>query len=102
MDLTDLARLPGAADQNFEALTRAVVSRRYGALGTMRERRNQPGVEFCLRVDHAGALGDPGRIWGWSLAGRSGRQRTKSVGPATCSIALESESSIGVCWPAFS
>ncbi|WP_413115764.1 NACHT domain-containing protein [Streptomyces sp. CY1] len=66
MDLTDLARLPGAADQNFEALTRAIVSRRYGALGTMRERRNQPGVEFYLHVDHAGALGDPGRVWGWS------------------------------------
>ncbi|MFI1176941.1 NACHT domain-containing protein [Streptomyces melanogenes] len=66
MDLTDLARLPGAADQNFEALTRAIVSRRYGALGTMRERRNQPGVEFYLHVDHAGDLGDPGRIWGWS------------------------------------
>ncbi|NGO46968.1 NACHT domain-containing protein [Streptomyces ureilyticus] len=66
MDLTDLARLPGAVDQNFEALTRAVVSRRYGALGTMRERRNQPGVEFYLHVDHAGDLGDPGRVWGWS------------------------------------
>ncbi|WP_369244369.1 hypothetical protein [Streptomyces sp. R41] len=66
MDLTDLARLPGAVDQNFEALTRAVVSRRYGALGTMRERRNQPGVEFYLPVDHAGGLGDPGRVWGWS------------------------------------
>ncbi|MEV7383591.1 NACHT domain-containing protein [Streptomyces lydicus] len=66
MDLTDLERLPGAADQNFEALTRAIVSRRYAALGTMRERRNQPGVEFYLHVDHAGALGDPGRVWGWS------------------------------------
>ncbi|WP_435178753.1 NACHT domain-containing protein [Actinacidiphila sp. bgisy145] len=66
MDLTDLERLPGAADKNFEALTRSIVSRRYGALGTMRERRNQPGVEFYLRVDHAGALGNPGRVWGWS------------------------------------
>ncbi|MFK0048630.1 hypothetical protein ACIQU4_31970 [Streptomyces sp. NPDC090741] len=66
MDLTDLERLPGAADQNFEALTRAVVYRRYGALGRMRERRNQPGVEFYLCVDHVGALGDPGRVWGWS------------------------------------
>ncbi|WP_405710753.1 hypothetical protein OG264_18370 [Streptomyces xanthophaeus] len=66
MDLTELERLPGAADRNFEALTRAIVSRRYGALGTMRERRNQPGVEFYLHVDHAGALGDPGRVWGWS------------------------------------
>lgn len=66
MELTDLARLPGAPDQNFEALTRAVVTRRYGALGRMRERRNQPGVEFYIQVDHAGALGEPGRVWGWS------------------------------------
>ncbi|MFE9792329.1 hypothetical protein ACFYRL_11360 [Streptomyces goshikiensis] len=66
MDLTDLERLPGAADKNFEALTRAIVSRRYSALGTMRERRNQPGVEFYLHIDHAGGLGHPGRIWGWS------------------------------------
>ena len=66
MELTDLERLPGAADKNFEALTRAIVSRRSGALGTLRERRNQPGVEFYLRVEYPGALGDPGRIWGWS------------------------------------
>jgi hypothetical protein len=66
VDLTELARLPGAADSNFEALTRAIVTRRYGRLGTLRERRNQPGVEFHLRVEHAGGLGDPGRVWGWS------------------------------------
>jgi hypothetical protein len=66
VDLSELARLPGAVDQNFEALTRAIVSRRYGHLATIRERRNQPGVEFYLRVDHPGALGDPGRVWGWS------------------------------------
>ena len=66
MELTDLARLPGAADKNFEALTRAIVSRRYGKLGTLRERRNQPGVEFYLHVEHPGVLGAPGRVWGWS------------------------------------
>ena len=66
MDLTDLERLPGAADKNFEVLTRAIVSCRYGGLGTLRERRNQPGVEFYLRVEHPGALGNPGRVWGWS------------------------------------
>jgi hypothetical protein len=66
VDLTELARLPGAPDTNFEVLTRAIVSRRYGALGTLRERRQQPGVEFFLRVEYAGALGDPGRVWGWS------------------------------------
>ena len=66
IDLTDLAALPGAADENFEALTRAIVSRRFGALGALRERRQQPGVEFYLRVEYAGALGEPGRVWGWS------------------------------------
>jgi hypothetical protein len=66
VDLTELEQLQGAADQNFEALTRAIVSRRYGALGTLRERRSQPGVEFYLRVEHPGALGDPPRVWGWS------------------------------------
>ncbi len=66
VDLTQLADLSGAPDTNFEALTRAIVSRRYGALGTLRERRQQPGVEFYLRVEHPGGLGDPGRVWGWS------------------------------------
>ncbi len=66
MDLTDLERPPGAADKNSEVLMRAIVSCRYGALGTLRERRNLPGVEFYLRVEHPGALGDPGRVWGWS------------------------------------
>jgi hypothetical protein len=81
VDLTELARLSGAADRNFEALTRAIVSRRYGALGAIRERRNQPGVEFYLRVEHRGPLGDPGRVWGWSckwfVLGR-GNQLTSS------------------------
>jgi len=66
LDLTQLTRLPGAPDENVEVLTRAIVSRRYGALGTLRERRQQPGVEFYLRVEHPGELGDPGRVWGWS------------------------------------
>jgi len=62
VDLTALEGLPGAADKNFEALTRAIVSRRYGRLGKLRERRNQPGVEFYLQLEHAGPLGDPGRL----------------------------------------
>ncbi len=66
LDLTHLADLAGAPDTNFEALTRVIVSRRYGALGTLRERRQQPGVEFYLQVEHPGELGDPGRVWGWS------------------------------------
>lgn len=81
LDLTQLAGLPDAPYTNFEALTRAIVSRRYGALGTIREWRQQPGVEFYLRVEHPGELGDPGRVWGWSckwfLLG-SGNRLTRS------------------------
>lgn len=66
MDLTQLGGLPGAAWRNFEALTRAIVARRYGALGALRARRQQPGVEFYLRVERSDGLGEPGRIWGWS------------------------------------
>jgi len=66
LDLTDLEALPGAPDENFEALTRAIVARRYGSLGGVRERRQQPGVEFYVRVEHAGELGAVGRVWGWS------------------------------------
>lgn len=66
LDLTALAQLPGAVDQNFEALTRALVSRRFGAAGTLRERRNQPGVEFYLCIHRSCPLGDPGRVFGWS------------------------------------
>ena len=66
MDLTELERLTGAPDRNFEVLTRAIVSRRFAKLGAIRESRQQPGVEFYLVVDHAGELGDPGRVWGWS------------------------------------
>lgn len=81
LDLTQLAGLAGAPDTNFEVLTRAIVSRRYGALGTIREWRQQPGVEFYLRVEHPGELGDPGRVWGWSckwfLLG-SGNRLTRS------------------------
>jgi hypothetical protein len=66
VDLAQLEKLPGAADQNFEVLTRAVVSRRYGGLGPIRERRQQPGVEFYLSVEHDGPLGARGRVWGWS------------------------------------
>lgn len=66
MDLTQLEELPGAVDANFESLTRAVVTRRYGRFGTIGGRRQQPGVEFHVRVEYSGELGGPGRVWGWS------------------------------------
>lgn len=66
MDLSPLKALPGAVQRNFEVLTRAIVSRRYGALGALRERRQQPGVEFYVNVERSGDLGESGRVWGWS------------------------------------
>jgi hypothetical protein len=66
LDLWALGRLPGAADENFEVFTRALVSRRWGGAGVLRERRNQPGVEFFLRLTQACDLGDPPRVYGWS------------------------------------
>lgn len=58
--------LPGAPDQLFESLCRAIVQRNYGRCGSLRSRRNQPGVEFFMRLDSACDLGDPGRVFGWS------------------------------------
>lgn len=66
LDLTSLDQLPGAADQNFEVLTRALISRRFGWAGLLRERRNQPGVEFYLRLHQDCPLGESGRVFGWS------------------------------------
>jgi hypothetical protein len=66
LDLWQLQNLEGSPDRNFEALTRAIVRSRHEAVGAIRERRNQPGVEFFITVHHAGGLGDVGRVWGWS------------------------------------
>ncbi len=60
------AKLPGSAEKNFELLCRGVVRENFGRLGVLRALANQPGVEFHLRLERrCGALGDPGRWWGW-------------------------------------
>lgn len=58
--------LPGAEQKNFELLCRGVVRHNFGSYGVPRALANQPGVEFHLRLDReCGALGAPGRWWGW-------------------------------------
>lgn len=57
--------LGGAADHNFELLCRALVQRNYGRFGQMRSRRNQPGIEFHLKLDQDCDLGEAGRWFGW-------------------------------------
>jgi hypothetical protein len=59
-------QLSGAADRNFEVFVRALVRRRWGAFGQLRDRLNQPGIEFHLQLHSpSGDLGDPPRWWGW-------------------------------------
>lgn len=58
--------LPGPPDQVFESLCRAIVQRNHGGCGQIRSRRNQPGVEFFMRLEVACDLGEAGRVYGWS------------------------------------
>lgn len=58
--------LPGDSRRNFEVLCREVIRRNYGSLGSLRTRKQQPGVEFHLRLENSSpALGEVGRHWGW-------------------------------------
>lgn len=58
-------RLPGAADENFEKLCRALIRRHYGSFGCFKELANQPGVEFHLQLKESCDLGAPPRWFGW-------------------------------------
>ncbi|MGL6641044.1 hypothetical protein [Aeromonas caviae] len=58
-------KLPGAAEENFETLCRALVRRHYGRFGCFKQLANQPGVEFHLQLHEPCYLGDPPRWIGW-------------------------------------
>jgi hypothetical protein len=58
-------RLEDSPERNFELLWRAIVQRNWGAYGTLRSRRNQPGVEFHLELHTDCDLGEAGRWFGW-------------------------------------
>lgn len=57
--------LEGAPERNLELLCRALVQRNYGRYGQLRSRRNQPGVEFYLKLEEDCDLGKAGRCFGW-------------------------------------
>lgn len=59
------ARLPGAQDENFEKLCRALIRRHYAPHGDFKELANQAGVEFHLQIKTSCPLGSPGRWFGW-------------------------------------
>lgn len=65
LDWAKFAELQGAPERNWEVFCYALVSRNYRHLGALSAQRQQPGVEFHLKVDTAGALGDPKSWWGW-------------------------------------
>ncbi|WP_222433814.1 hypothetical protein [Pistricoccus aurantiacus] len=59
------SKLPGAADENFEKLCRALVRQHYGRFGRFKQLANQPGVEFHLELTESCDLGAPPRWIGW-------------------------------------
>lgn len=59
------SELPGAADENFEKLCRALVRRHYGRYGRFKGLANQPGVEFHLQLSESCDLGSPPSWIGW-------------------------------------
>ena len=61
------AALEGAPDRNFELLCRGLVQRNYGRFGQLRSRRQQPGIEFHLKLE---ADCDLGKLVG-GLAGNA-------------------------------
>ncbi|MFB9081246.1 hypothetical protein [Deinococcus wulumuqiensis] len=65
MNWTTFESLPGAADQNFEMLCRAIIRRQFEDYGRFRALANQPGIEFDLRVEKSGGLGEPQDWFGW-------------------------------------
>jgi hypothetical protein len=59
------AALEGDPKHNFELLCRALVQRNYGRFGRLRSKRQQPGVEFHMRLEADCDLGAAGRWFGW-------------------------------------
>ncbi|GAB2190491.1 hypothetical protein MAH1_20990 [Sessilibacter sp. MAH1] len=66
LDWSRFQDLPGADTDNFEKLCRGVVRRNFGSLGSLRELKNQPGVEFFITLngDHP-RIGKKGETVGW-------------------------------------
>ena len=66
LDWQKFKELTGSDSENFEKLCRSIVRRRFGRFGPLIERRNQPGVEFYIRLDQdCPELGNSGDKVGW-------------------------------------
>jgi hypothetical protein len=66
LDWTAFDALPGSKSQNFENLCRALIRLHFGRYGQFAALKNQPGVEFHLKLsENCFALGGPPRWYGW-------------------------------------
>ena len=62
---SNFAALEGDPKRNLELLVRGLVQRNYGRFGQLRSVRQQPGVEFHLKLLQDCDLGGAGRHFGW-------------------------------------
>ena len=65
MNWDKFAGLPGAANENFEALCRALMRSHYGRFGEFGALAQQPGVEFHINFERECDLGGSDRWFGW-------------------------------------
>ena len=66
LDWTTFYSLPGSKNINFENLCRALIRLHFGQYGKFLSLKNQPGVEFHLKLsENCPTLGEPPRWYGW-------------------------------------
>jgi len=65
LDWAVFAGLPGAVEDNFESLCRAIVRRHYARYGVFASLAAQPGIEFHINLQEECSLGEAGRWFGW-------------------------------------
>ena len=83
LDWESFNTLPGSRERNFETLCRGLVRLHFGSFGKFAALKNQPGVEFHLKLTKTCTpLGDPPRWYGWQckshLPTKSGDLRAAS------------------------
>jgi hypothetical protein len=80
LNWSKFAQVTGAATDNWERLCRALIRRNFAHAGTFAALKNQPGVEFHLRLLRDCSLGKAGTWHGWQAKWfelrQDGRMRT--------------------------
>ena len=83
LDWEKFKSLAGLDADNFEKLCRSIVRRRFGRYGPLFERKNQPGVEYYIKLNQTcPELGSINDKVGWQckwFAKRANGQLTSGV-----------------------